>query len=147
MFALSGPLAQLLLDSINTRNNVNLTLDDVVLSDPEPIIPNGSGDTVVRLTIPARGSSISEITYFRWDINEFYDAHDRVYEVPNAGTYTLSDVLDLVNGRLQTQLTEAEFVDGQWDVEAGDTVVELTAAPSNILLYGTLNLTLRHSST
>lgn len=142
MYNLPVPLKQLFLDEVNTRNNLTLTLADVELSDPEPS-QSARGNTSLLLTIPARGHSSTLVQYERWDLTEFYDVHDPEYLVDRKGIYTLADVLALVNARLVMQLEAGEFVDGQWDLTGDSVQVTLQAAPTNVMLVGSLDLTLR----
>ncbi|MDH2154203.1 hypothetical protein [Stenotrophomonas sp. GD03657] len=141
MFNLPVPLNQLFLDVFNSRNNLNLTLADVILSEPT-VSRSSRGNTNLTLTIPARGNSSTVVQYVRWDLKEFYDIHDPVYVVERKGIYTLQDVLALVNARLVMQLEASEFVDGQWDLVNDSVVVKLQAADSNVMLVGSIDLTL-----
>lgn len=140
MFNIVVPLRQLFLDEFNLRNNMCLTLEDVVLSDPQPS-PSSSGDTAVSLTIPVRNTT-TIVQYNRWDFTAFYDIHDPHFEVTRSGLYSLSDVLALVNERLLMALTESDFQPGSWQVQGNSTEVVLVAAETNIMLKGQLRLTL-----
>ena len=41
------------------------------------------------------------------------------------------------------QLEPGEFVDGQWDLTGDSVQIALQAAPTNVMLVGSLDLTLR----
>ena len=142
MFNLAVSLEQLFLDALNIRNNLNLTLADVVLSVPEEIEPVPQGDTLVRVTIPARGASVYELAYTRWDFTEFYDIHDPVYSV-TPGVFTHVQVLALLNERLQMQLSADAFEPGSWTVGTEPVVLQLRPTAVNLMLKGILELTLK----
>ena len=48
---------QVLLDSLNQRNQTNILLSDVDFSDPTPISPTGNGDDTEITLSPKVGSS------------------------------------------------------------------------------------------
>lgn len=142
MFNLAVSLEQLFLDALNIRNNLNLTLADVVLSAPEDIGQMPEGDTLVRMTIPARGVSVYEFIYSRWDFTSFYDVHDPVYTV-TPGVFTHAQVLTLLNERLATQMSPDAFEAGSWTVGAEPVVLQLRPTAVNLMLKGILELTLK----
>lgn len=141
MYNLPVPLKQLFLDVFNSRNNLNLTLSDVILSEPSSAL-SARGDTNLTLTIPARGNSSTVVQYKRWNLKDFYDVHDPVYIVERKGVFTLQDVLALVNARLVMQMDPAEFVDEHWNLVDDSVIVKLQAADSNVMLVGSIDLTL-----
>lgn len=144
MLNLTVSLEQLFLDALNIRNNLNLTLADVVLSAPEAIDPIPEGDTLVRVTIPARGVSVYEMVYSRWDFTEFYEPHDPAFNVA-AGTYETASVLAMLNARLDAQLEVSAFEAGQWTIGTQPAVLQLRPTATNIMLKGALELTLKPS--
>ena len=136
---------QVLLDSLNQRNQTNILLSDVDFSDPTPISPTGNGDDTEITLSPKVGSSYynsRSFTYKRMHLNILNDNRANVIAISET---TLHQLLPEINRVFGIYLTVDDVEDT--DIPLYDPtlpnklrVINVIAKPTSVLFVGSTAL-------
>jgi hypothetical protein len=142
MLVMPDPIPQTLLNAINRRNYLNLSLSDVTFSAPGELDTVDGANTRVYVTVAGDSTRTYPVLYTRLPLDFAYGPHSRAYTIATATSLTTADILALVNARLHTALEASAFVDQTWVIGTSPTTVTLTTRSDNLLFTGAIGLTL-----
>ncbi len=136
---------QVLLDSLNQRNQTNLLLTDIDFSNPKSISPIGNGDDTEIVITPKVGSSYYNsrtFTYKRMHLNLLTDNRANVIAISEN---TLHQLIPEINRVFGIYLTVEDIEDAilpPHDSNFPDRlrVVNVIAKPTSVLFVGSVSL-------